>query len=86
MLFFEAKRQAMTGVLFRAIERVPKEQRPATSLKLQWYIAKERIEHRNILLNRQCIAVMQRLEADGMRPCLLKGPGIATLCIVCREI
>lgn len=79
LLFTEAQRQAMTGVLFRALERIPAEQRPATALMLRWYVEKERIVRRNVALIRQCMVLVRRLERDGMRPCLLKGPGVAML-------
>jgi len=78
-LFDEAGRQAMTGVLFRAVEALPEEQLPPKDIILKWYAARERIARRNRLMNRQAALLMQRMEHDGIRPCLLKGQGVATL-------
>lgn len=79
MMYAEAKRQALLGVLFKGVERVPEEQRPTRDVVLKWYSVKERIVKCNRLMNRRVMTLMEGLTKDGMRPCLLKGQGVATL-------
>lgn len=78
-MFAEAGRQAIAGVLFSAVERLPQEQRPPREVLLRWYAMKEKIVKRNMRVTRCTLGIMRRLERDGMRPCLLKGQGMAML-------
>lgn len=79
MLFAQAKRQTLVGVLFSGIERLPKEQRPPQQILLQWYALKERIVSLNKLLNKRCVEVQQRVLNDGFRSVIMKGQGNALL-------
>lgn len=78
-IFAETNRQALCGVLFSAVETLPREQLPPKDILLRWYAMRECIVARNLLVNRQVTDLANRMERDGMRPCLLKGQGVATL-------
>ncbi len=78
-LFDMSKKQAIVGVLFSGIEKLPEEQCPCKRILLEWYLLTTKIEDRNRQLNSTAVKVAQRFLKDGMRSCVLKGQGIATL-------
>lgn len=78
-LFVLAQKQALTGIAFLGVERLPKEERPPKELILQWYAATERIKGENETLNKQALLVANRFLRDGFCSVILKGQGIAQL-------
>lgn len=76
-LFLIAKKQALLGITFYAIEHLPAEQRPPRQLLLQWGMHAERIKERNTFLNSKVIEISQKFLDDGFRNIILKGQGIA---------
>ena len=76
-LFLIAKKQALLGITFYAMEHLPAEQRPPRQLLLQWGIHAERIKERNTFLNSKVIEISQKFLNDGFRNIILKGQGIA---------
>ena len=74
-----AVQQTLVGVLFTAIERLPKTQHPPKEVLLQWFVMKERIIHMNHLLNRRAVETAVYFRGEGFSNCILKGQGIATL-------
>lgn len=74
-----AKRQALVGVMYAGIKRMPETLRPPRPLLLQWYGEAERVAKANRLASeeaRRC----SRLFADrGRQTCILKGQGNARL-------
>lgn len=78
-LLGEARRQALQGVLFAAIERLPHEQRPPRGVLLTWYGEARRIEADNARLDRAAVEISQRLQQAGLRSVVLKGQGVARL-------
>lgn len=78
-LFELAKKQALVGVLFSGVERLPEEQRPPKDVLLKWYALVQKIEERNRVLNRQVVAVSERFMRDGFCSCIMKGQGNAAL-------
>ena len=78
-LFSLSQKQALTGVAFLGIERLPQEQRPYKELLMQWIVATEQIKEKNHVLDKQAIKVVSRFLKDGFRSVVLKGQGIATL-------
>lgn len=78
-LFVSAQKQAMLGVAFRGVERLPEEQRPHKSLLMQWYMATERVKARNADMDRKTLAVANKFLAEGFRSLVLKGQGMAQL-------
>ncbi len=78
-LFAMAKKHTLVGVMFSGIEKLPNEQRPCKRILLEWYLITTNIENRNRELNRTAAKVVRRFADDGMRACVLKGQGVATL-------
>lgn len=76
-LFELAKRHAIIGVLFPAIERLPESQRPPSAIVIGWYAISEKIKGRNLRLDKQIVWLSDRLRTDGMASCILKGQGVA---------
>lgn len=78
-MFNEAQRQTLCGVAFSGVEKLPAEQRPSKSLKLQWYMITNKIEDMNRHLNRRSVQVEERFLQDGFLGCVLKGQGNAVM-------
>lgn len=76
-IFNIAQKQALLGITFHGIERMPKEYRPEKSLLLKWYTIANSIKQKNLNLNNQSIIVANRLLNDGFKSVILKGQGIA---------
>lgn len=79
MLYKEAEKQALIGVCFEAIERLPKEQRPPIELLMTWYGMVECIRKRNIRVSECAAEVTHLFAAGGFRSVVLKGQGVALL-------
>ena len=73
-----AKQQTLVGMLFSALERLPKEQRPPRALIIQWYATAEVIQEQNRQVNADAVKICNSVRNDGMRCMVLKGQGIAT--------
>ena len=73
-----AKQQTLVGVLFSAVEKLPKEQRPPRALLLKWFAAMEIIQEQNNKVNQDAVKICKEIRKDGMRCVVLKGQGIAT--------
>jgi hypothetical protein len=78
-LFEQTKRQALIGVLFSGVERLPERQRPPKNILIQWYALVQQIEETNKLLNKQVVAVCNKFKKVGFNTCILKGQGNALL-------
>lgn len=76
-IFELAKRHAIIGVLFPAIERLPESQRPPSDIVIGWYAISERIKGMNLRLDKQIVWLSGRLRRLGMPSCILKGQGVA---------
>lgn len=72
------KQQTLLGVLFSALQRLPKEQRPPKALILQWYATTEVIKEQNKQVNADAVKICNLVRKDGMRCLVLKGQGIAS--------
>ena len=70
-------RQSIVGVGFYGIEKMS--QKPPKDLLLQWIALSELIKKRNILLNKRCVELAERLQQDGFDYCILKGQGNSLL-------
>ena len=57
MLYSLAVKQAVAGVCFCGVQRLPKEQlvEMPVQLKLKWFALAESVKQRNELLNRRCV-------------------------------
>ena len=74
-----AKKQALLGVLFHSIKRLPKELAPEHKLLMQWMVMAEMIRKQNIRLFQDSVKVCQNFENEGLANCILKGQGNALL-------
>lgn len=72
-LFEIAKRQALTGILLKGIEQLPKEQWPKSDIILKWYAFAEYIKNRNVKTSDVCVRLTEKLTHDGFEVCILKG-------------
>ena len=78
-LYAIAKKQALLGVLFYGIQRLPKELAPEQKLLMQWMVMGEMIRKQNIRLFQDSVKVCQNFENEGFANCILKGQGNALL-------
>ena len=78
-LYAIAKKQALLGVLFYGIQRLPKELAPEQKLLMQWMVMAEMIRKQNIKLFQDSVKVCQNFEKEGFANCILKGQGNALL-------
>lgn len=76
-LYAEACRQAVAAVLFTAVERLPRQQRPPRPLLLEWMARTRQVEQSNRRLDAEADRIMRRLRQDGVPAVLLKGRGVA---------
>ena len=78
-LYAIAKKQALLGVLFHGIRRLPKELAPEQKLLMQWMVMAEQIRKQNIRLFQDSVKVCQNFGNEGFANCILKGQGNALL-------
>ena len=78
-LYAIAKKQALLGVLFYGIQRLPKELAPEQKLLIQWMVMAEMIRKQNIKLFQDSVKVCKNFENKGFANCILKGQGNALL-------
>ena len=74
-----AQKQALLGVLFHGIQRLPKELAPEQKLLMQWMVMAEQIRKQNIRLFLDSVKVCKNFENKGFANCILKGQGNALL-------
>ena len=78
-LYAIAQKQALLGVLFYGIKRLPKELAPEQKLLMQWLAMAEMIRKQNIKLFQDSVKVCQNFKNEGFANCILKGQGNALL-------
>lgn len=78
-LYAIAQKQALLGVLFHGIQRLPKELAPEQKLLMQWMVMAEQIRKQNIRLFLDSVKVCKNFENKGFANCILKGQGNALL-------
>ena len=78
-LYCIAQKQALLGVLFYGIRRLPKELVPEQKLLMQWMVMAEQIRKQNIRLFQDSVKVCKNFENAGFANCILKGQGNALL-------
>lgn len=78
-LYRIAQKQALLGVLFHGIRRLPKELAPEQKLLMQWMVMAEMIRKQNIRLFQDSVKVCKNFENEGFANCILKGQGNALL-------
>ena len=78
-LYCISQKQALLGVLFHGIQRLPKELAPEQKLLMQWMAMAEMIRKQNIRLFQDSVKVCKNFENKGFANCILKGQGNALL-------
>lgn len=73
IIYDEARRQAILGVMLCGLERLPKEQHPPQEILFKWIGLTIKIEQRNALTSKACKAITERFAKDGFNACILKG-------------
>lgn len=72
-IFGLAKKQALIGIMFEGVERLPQEQWPPRNVVLQWAMMVESIKRRNRQTTDVCLRLIEVLGKDGFETCILKG-------------
>ena len=78
-LFDESERQAVSGIAFLGVQKLPDTQRPPQMLLLEWIGVSEQIRQQNFVVDKQTRKIWDQLKKDGLDAAILKGQGIATL-------
>lgn len=68
-----AHKQALIGIMFDAIQQLPQEQWPPSTLVLKWTMAAEHIKQRNALTTNVSLRLTNILTDNGFEVCILKG-------------
>ena len=76
-----AEKQALLGVCFYGMKRLPKDQTVnlPMGLKMRWLGMVATIQCRNELMNKRCMELQKILSSFGFDSCILKGQGIAAV-------
>lgn len=78
-IFVMSEQQALMGVVFSAIEKLPSQQRPPSPLILRWFAYSEKIKAKNKLIDSEVVRLQSFFASNGFRTTVLKGQGVATL-------
>ena len=70
-LYAIAQKQALLGVLFHGIQRLPKELAPEQKLLMQWMVMAEQIRKQNIRLFLDSVKVCKNFENEGFANCIV---------------
>lgn len=76
-IYQRAKTQTVEGLLFDALSRLPQEQQPPKELLLKWAVRVDQIERYNKQMNQVIVEQNAVFSAEGVKPILLKGQGVA---------
>lgn len=71
VVYSVCERQKVVGLVFRAIERLPREQQPPTALMEKWTHEVEVLKQRNGLIAKRCREVCEYYAKQGMISCVL---------------
>lgn len=78
-LYKESSRQAILGITYRILAKLPPEQWPPKKVLVDWFAASRKIIRDNQRLNHDCIWVSAGFTKAGYRNAILKGQGNALL-------
>ena len=85
-LFEMAVKQSLVGVCFVGLHTLGADSDEgyvqigmSEDLFFDWMGTAAQINMKNEIVNKQCVQLQKRLSADGLRSCVLKGQGVATL-------
>lgn len=72
-MFDWAKKQALLGLAFEGVKKLPKEQWPQGDIVLKWTMATEQIKRLNLRTTNVCLRLNDILAKEGFDTCILKG-------------
>lgn len=78
-IYDESEKQAIAGIVFEGVQKLPKEQWPPQDLLFEWIGLYEQIRQQNKVVDKQTAEIWNQLKRDGLDAAILKGQGIATL-------
>lgn len=78
-IYEESEKQAIAGVVFEGVQKLPKEQWPPQDLLFEWIGLSEQIRQQNKVVDNQTSEIWSQLKKDGLDAAILKGQGVATL-------
>lgn len=84
LLYAMAQKQSLIGICFAGVKKLcnfEKEYYAGMNemLYLTWMGMAAKIQQRNETVNQQCAELQAKLSADGLKACVLKGQGVASL-------
>lgn len=79
LLYKEAQRQSLVGVLLTGVEKVVALGETKPKFLIQWIAQGMALESRNRLLDVRCKEITDIFRELGLRSCVLKGQGVARL-------
>ena len=78
-IYDESEKQAISGVVFEGVQKLPKGQWPPQDLLFEWIGVSEQIRQQNKVVDKQTAEIWGQLKKDGLEAAILKGQGVATL-------
>lgn len=72
-MFDLVKKQALLGLAFEGVKKLPKEQWPQGDIVLKWTMATEQIKRQNLRTTNVCLRLNDILAKEGFDTCILKG-------------
>lgn len=72
-MFELAQKQALLGIAFEGVKKLPQEQWPKGGMVLKWTMAAEAIKHRNRQTTDACLRLTEIMSKEGFDICILKG-------------
>ena len=72
-LYGICEKQALLGIAFAGVERLPKEQYPPFDVLAEWVHDAQVAKDRNKKLSRECVDVCELLAKNGISSCVIKG-------------
>lgn len=72
-MFELAQKQALLGIAFEGVKKLPQEYWPKGSMVLKWTMATEAIKHRNRQTTDVCLRLTEIMSKEGFDICILKG-------------
>lgn len=78
-LFEEARKQTITGIVYRGITMLPDKFIPPIAILTKWVAEVDRIERNNQKMNNTLKTLIEMFEQQGLTPIVLKGQSVAAL-------
>lgn len=72
----QARRQAVSPLVFDGLERLPKDFQPSQQLKFQWYSDVVQVERKNENINKTVVKLVQRFSDAGIKGIIIKGQSL----------